>query len=258
MTWAWAWNVWIHLIHQELWLYMLIITLLSSTSGQHRLQHQDGHPEEHSTAHKELLWSGPDESPRPDEKGLLPPVLALRHLSAPHQEEGPRGPHESQEVTVLRVQRQRRGHQRSFGLVVRGNNTSDTVGLSWNRLLYSRESIKIIHRFTYFLFNQVDDRSSDSQEYIIWGIICFLAKSWYHPYVSRRHLKRRRCRFVCSSGGVQYIHSIRGSVHLDCVNDFSSYILPNLNENRVIGGSTGAEVASWRWQAPASCTAELS
>lgn len=91
--------------------------LMSFHSGQHWLQHQAGHPEEHSTAHKELFRRSPDESLQPDEKGLLPQVPPLWHLSAYHQEERPRGHHVSQKVTLLRVQRARRGHDWTFGLV---------------------------------------------------------------------------------------------------------------------------------------------
>ena len=105
---------------RAVWLFCMILhyVLISLHSGQHWLQHQDGHSEGHRTAHKELFWSSPDESLQPDEKGLLPQVPPLWHLSGSHPEERPGGHHVSQKVTLLCVQRQGRGHKRTFGLVV--------------------------------------------------------------------------------------------------------------------------------------------
>lgn len=98
--------------------------LVSLHSGQHWLQHQDGNPEDHSTAHKELFWRSPDESLQPDEKGFLPQVPPLWHLSACHQEERPGGHHVSQKVTLLCLQREGRGHHWTLGLVTHCQRSS--------------------------------------------------------------------------------------------------------------------------------------
>lgn len=92
--------------------------LISFYSGQHWLWHQDDHPEEHGKTQKELFWSSSDKNLHSDEKGLLPQVPDLWHLSASHQEERPWSNHVSQKVTVLCVQRERRGHDWAHGLVV--------------------------------------------------------------------------------------------------------------------------------------------
>lgn len=107
--------------------------------GQHWLQHQGDHPEELSPAHLELLWSSPAAGLQPDEKGLIPQVPPLWHLSAPHPEERPRGHHVPQKVTFLRFQRERRGHERTLGLVTlptlcqaAGSTPGDFHSYSWN------------------------------------------------------------------------------------------------------------------------------
>lgn len=107
--------------------------------GQHWLQHQGDHPEELSPAHLELLWSSPAAGLQPDEKGLVPQVPPLWHLSAPHPEERPQGHHVPQKVTFLRFQRERRGHERTLGLVTlptlcqaAGSTPGDFHSYSWN------------------------------------------------------------------------------------------------------------------------------
>lgn len=86
-------------------------------SGQHRLQHQDGHQEELGPAHHKLFWSSTAAGLQPDEKGLVPQVPPLWHLSASHPEERPGSHHVPQKVTLLCLQRERRGQDRALSLV---------------------------------------------------------------------------------------------------------------------------------------------
>lgn len=96
-----------------------------SPAGQHRLQHQNVHREGHGPSDEDLLRSGSTESLQPDEKGLLPSIPPLWHLSAPHQAERPRDYHVPQEVTLLCVQWPGRGLEQSLGLVGVAQHTAD-------------------------------------------------------------------------------------------------------------------------------------